>query len=175
MPTSEEVLDSPAPPGRPVVRALGGLAVAGLLASAGYAVLTDDSGTPAAAPPISPAAIGPTETPGASRGAIREVDEGPPLFVRYPNPLEGSWTADTGRLTLVIANTRLTLTDVTHYRSLRFIRVDGHRVHVQPSGVDAEIATYRWHIRGDRLTFRLLERTPDATLRLETLTFRRRA
>jgi hypothetical protein len=104
-----------------------------------------------------------------------EVSEGPPLFVRYPNPLEGSWTADSGRLTLVIANTRLTLTDVTHYRSLRFIRVDGHRVHLQPSGGDGELATYRWRIRGHRLTFRLVERTPDAALRLEELTFYRRA
>jgi hypothetical protein len=136
-------------------------------------VVTDDSGTPAAAPQ----AVRSTSTTAPSRGAIHEVDEGPPLFVRYPNPLEGSWTADSGRLTLVIANARLTLTDTTHYRSLRFIRVEGHQVHVQPSGMDAEgeLATYRWRIRGDVLTFRVLERTPRATLRLEELTFQRRA
>ncbi|MEO6510783.1 MAG: hypothetical protein ABIO16_07320, partial [Nocardioides sp.] len=88
MPLSEEVLTSTPPPERPVLRALGGLAVAGLLAWAGYAVVTDGSGTPAAAPP----ALRSTSTPAPSRGAIHEVDEGPPLFVRYPNPLEGSWT-----------------------------------------------------------------------------------
>lgn len=133
--------------------------------------MTDDSGTPAAAPQ----AVRSTSTTAPSRGAIHEVDEGPPLFVRYPNPLEGSWTADSGRLTLVIANARLTLTDNTHYRTLRFLRVDGRRVHLQPSGVDGEISTYRWRIRGDVLTFRVLERTPRATLRLEELTFQRRA
>ena len=42
-------------------------------------------------------------------------------------------------------------------------------------GVDGEISTYRWRIRGDVLTFRVLERTPRATLRLEELTFQRRA
>jgi hypothetical protein len=134
-------------------------------------VVTDDSGTPAAAPQ----AVRSTSTPAPSRGGIHEVNDGPPLFVRYPNPLEGSWTADSGRLTLVIANARLTLTDNTHYRTLRFLRVDGHRVHLQPSGVDGEISTYRWQIRGDVLTFRMLERTPGATLRLEELTFHRRA
>ena len=48
-------------------------------------------------------------------------------------------------------------------------------MHVTPLGDDAELATYRWRIAGDRLTFRLLERTPEAALRLESLTFHRRA
>jgi hypothetical protein len=135
-------------------------------------VVTDDSGGPVAAPP----AAGPTGTPDPSRRALHENNDGPPLFVRYPSPLEGTWTADSGRLTLVIANARLTLTDTTHYRSLRFIRVEGHQVHVQPSGMDAEgeLATYRWRIRGDRLDFLLLADGADRDLPLQTMTFRRR-
>jgi len=150
-----------------VLRAVVALVVVALVAWTAYPRLTaDDAGTPAAAPP----------PPATSERPVRPVDPGPPQWVRYPSELEGSWTTDSGRLTLVIANARLTLTDTSHYRSLRFIRVAGHRVHVRPSGQDdGELATYRWRIAGDRLTFRLLERTPQAALRLEELTFRRKA
>jgi hypothetical protein len=150
-----------------VLRAGGAVVLVGLLAWAAYArLIGDDPGTPAAAP----------LPPATSEPQARPPSPGPPPWVRYPSPLEWSWTTDSGRLTLVIANARLTLTDTTHYRSLRYIRIAGHRVHVQPSGQGyGELATYRWRIAGDRLTFRLLERTPKAALRLEELTFHRRA
>lgn len=147
--------------------------VLGLVAWGAWVRLAAEPAPPAARPPAS--APSSSVASGAAGEPEVEVSEGPPLFVRYPSRLEGTWTADSGRLVLVVANARLTLTDVTHYRSLRYIRVEGHRVHVQPSGDDAELATYRWAITHDRLTFRLLDRTPDATLRLERLTFHRRA
>jgi hypothetical protein len=145
------------------VRAVVTLVLLGLVAWAVVAKLSGgEDGAPAAAPPSLPsptAAADPTPTP-------------PPPWVRYPNLLEGRWTGDSG-LTLVVDNARLTLTDVTHYRWLRYIRIEGQRLHVRPPSNPDELATYRWRIRGDRLTFRLLERTPRAALRLETLTFRR--
>jgi hypothetical protein len=169
VPTSEEVLAPPERPSRPVLRAVVTLLVLGLVAWAVVAKLSGgDVAPPAAAPPQ------PTPT-SASSTAGDPVVIPPPPWVRYPNPLEGSWTADSGRLTLVVDNARLTLTDVTHYRSLRYIRIEGHRLHVRPPSSDDELATYRWQITGDRLTFRLLERTANAALRLEALTFHRRA
>ena len=51
--------------------------------------------------------------------------------------------------------------------------MSGHRVHVRPSTDRAESATYRWRIRGDRLTFELVETTPKAALQLESLAFHR--
>ena len=169
MPTSEEVLAPPERPSRPVLRTVVTLVVLALIVWAVVAKISDgDLDTPAAAPPQpSPTT---TPSPAGNSGAIP-----PPPWVRYPNPLEGSWTADSGRLTLVVDNARLTLTDITHYRSLRYIRVEGHRLHVRPPSSDDEVATYRWDITGDRLRFRLVERTPKAALRLEALTFHRRA
>jgi len=149
-----------------VLRAVLAVVVAGLLVWAAYARLSgDDATAPAAAPAAAPAL--PAGTPGPTTIP-------PPPWVRYPSPLEGRWTADSGRLTLVVDNARLTLTDITHYRSLRYIRVEGHRMHVRPAADDGELATYRWRIAGDLLTFRLLERAPKAALHLESLTFHRR-
>ena len=142
-----------------MLRAVAAVVLAGLVAWAVFVQLgADDKERAPAAAPLTPRAT-----------AVST----PPPWVRYPSPLEGSWTADSGRLRLVVDNARLTLTDVTHYRWLRFIRVEGHRLHVTPATGEGELATYRWRIRGDRLTFRLLERTPDAALRLEELTFHR--
>jgi hypothetical protein len=169
VPTSEEVLAPPERPSRPVLRAVVTLVVLGLVAWAVVAKVSGgDGATPAAAPPQPT----PTSTP---HPAGNPVAIPPPPWVRYPSPLEGSWTADSGRLTLVVDNARLTLTDITHYRSLRYIRVEGHRLHVRPPSSDDELATYRWQITGDRLRFLLLERTGKAVLRLEELTFHRRA
>jgi hypothetical protein len=152
-----------------VLRAVVAVVLGALLAWAAYGRLTgDDPAAPAAAPAPAPAAADATPGPTVI---------GPPPWVRYPRPRAGEWTADSGRLTLVVANERLTLTDVTHYRSLRYIRVEGHRVHLRPTGAvtkEPDLATYRWQIAGDRLTFSPLTRPHDSALPLESLTFHRR-
>jgi hypothetical protein len=171
VPTSEEVLAPPVRPSRPVLRAVVTLVVLGLVAWGVVAKHSgEETGPPAAAPP-SPAATTSTQPAG------NPTSIPPPPWVRYPNPLEGRWrgAGPVGRLTLAIANARLSLVAAEGDRSVRYIRVEGHRVYVRPVGDDAELATYRWQITGDRLRFRLLERTAKATLRLEALTFHRRA
>ena len=172
MPTSEEVLAPPARPDRPVLRAVVTLVVLALVAWAVVAKISGgDPEAPAAAPP--PPSPTSTSTPAGRPAEI------PPRrrWVRYPNPLEGRWrgAGPVGRLTLAIANARLSLVAAEGDRSVRYIRVEGHRVYVRPIGDDTELATYRWQITGDRLRFRLLERTAKAALRLEALTFHRRA
>ena len=170
MPTSEEVLAPPARPDRPVLRAVVTLVVLGLVAWAVVAKISGgDPVAPAAAP--LPPSVTSTSTPAGSPAQVA-----PPPWVRYPNPLEGRWrgAGAAGRLTLTIANERLALSGGAD-RSERHIRVEGHRVYVRPIGDDTELATYRWQITGDRLRFRLLERTAKAALRLEALTFHRRA
>ncbi len=171
MPTSEEVLAPPARPDRPVLRAVVTLVVLGLVA---WAVVAKVSGGDTDAPAAAPPPPSPTST---STPAGRPMQIPPPPWVRYPNPLEGRWrgAGPVGRLTLAIANARLSLVAAEGDRSVRYIRVEGHRVYVRPIGDDAELATYRWQIRGDRLRFQLLERTAKAALRLEALTFHRRA
>ena len=171
MPSSQEVLAPSAPPSRPVLRAVVTLVLVGLIAWGAVAKISGaDPEPPAAAPPASSPA--PSSFPS---DAPLSLEIAPPLWVRYPNALEGRWRGDgpVGRLTLTIANARLTLTGGSTDRSVRTIRVDGRRVHVAPLGDEGELATYRWRIHGDRLTFRLLERTPKAALRLESLKFRR--
>ena len=169
MPTSEEVLAPPVRQSRPVLRAVVMLAVLGLVAWGVVAKLSGaETGSPAAPP--SPAA---TASP-QPRGNPTSI---PPPWVRYPTPLEGRWrgAGPVGRLTLAIVNARLSLVAAEGDRSVRDIQVEGHRVYVRPIGDDAELTTYRWQIRGDRLRFRLLERPADAALRLEAVTFHRRA
>lgn len=84
-----------------------------------------------------------------------------------------------GRVTLVISNSRLTLYDGTQRQGeartlgFRTITVTGHSLYVRPSTERAESATYRWRIRGDRLTFELVESTPKAALQLESVAFHR--
>ena len=171
MPRSEEVLAPPERPSRPVLRAVVTLVVLGLVV---WAVVAKISGGEVALPAAAPPPPTPTST-STPNPAGNPVVTPPPPWVRYPTPIEGSWTADSGRLTLVVDNARLTLTDVTHYRWLRYIRLEGHRLYVRPPSGDDELATYRWQIRGESLRFRLLERTAKAALRLEELTFHRRA
>jgi hypothetical protein len=171
VPTSEEVLAPPARPDRPVLRAVVTLVVVGLVA---WAVVAKASGEGPGAPTAAPPQSSPSSTP---TPAGRPPLIAPPPWVRYPTPLEGRWrgAGPVGRLTLDIADARLSLIAAEGDRSVRYIRVEGHRVYVRPVGDDAELATYRWQIDGDRLRFRLLERTAKAALGLEALTFRRRA
>jgi hypothetical protein len=155
-----------------VLHAVVTLVVLGLVAWAVVAKLSGDETRSPAAAPRPPAA---TASP---RPAGEPTSIPPPPWVRYPNPLEGRWrgAGPVGRLTtLAIANARLSLVAAGGDRAERFIRVEGHRVYVRPVGDDAELATYHWQIQGDRLRFRLLERTAKAALRLEALTFHRRA
>ena len=179
MPTSEEVLSSPAGPVHPVRRALLGAVGLALL---GWGVVDrlsgpEDPGSPAAAPSSS----GRSGSSSESSSTGRPVVILPPPWVRYPTPLEGRWVGDgaPGPVTLVISNSRLTLFDGTqrqgaaHTLGFRTITVSGHRVHVRTSTDRAETATYRWRIRGDRLTFELVETTPKAALQLESLAFHR--
>lgn len=168
MPTSEEVLAPPAPTSRPALRAVVTLLLLGLVA---WAVVAKMSG----GDPEAPAAAPPPPQPSQSSQASQATDIPPPPWVRYPNPLEGRWlgAGPVGRITLAIANARLSLIAAEGDRSVRYIRVEGHRVYVRPVGDDTELATYHWQIRGDRLRFRLLERTAKATLRLEKQGFLR--
>ena len=179
MPASEEILSSPAAPDHPLRRAvLGALALA-LLGWGVFARLSgpEDPGASAAGP--SPP--GRSASSSESSPTARPVVIQPPPWVRYPTPLEGRWVGDgsLGRVTLVISNSRLTLYDGTQQQGeartlgFRTITVSGHRLYVRPSTDRAESATYRWRIRGDRLTFELVESTPKAGLQLESLAFHR--
>ena len=56
------------------------------------------------------------------------------------------------------------------------IFVDGDRVQLSPIGYPQRMAVYRWDITADRLTFRLLHRTAEASPagRLVSVAFDRR-
>ena len=172
MPSSTEVLASPPPRRRPVLRAAVTLVAVGLVAWALLARLSVGAPeTPAAAPP-----------PPAPRSSPRMVALGPPPWVRYPTPLEGRWVIDeasgqaSSRLTLVIQNTYLDLWQGIGQQqgrplTRRMMFVIGNRVHVHTPGAPGEVVTYRWRISGDRLSLELIDKTPKATAMLAGLTF----
>ena len=176
MPASEEILSSPAVRSHPVRRALLAALALALVGWGAVARLTGDQEpeSPAAAPP-------PPARSSASASDARPVVILPPPWVRYPTPLEGTWvgTGPPGRVTLVISNARLTLSSGTQQRAedrllgFRTFTIAGHRLHVRPSTDRDESATYRWRITRGRLTFQLLETTPEAALRLESAVFHR--
>jgi hypothetical protein len=177
MPTSEEVLSSPSAPVHRARRALLGALGLALL---GW-VLVDKVSGPDSGSSAAPSSLQRSGESSESSSTARPVVIPPPPWVRYPTPLEGRWVGDgsRGRVTLVISNSRLTLLDGTQRQGVartlgsRTITVSGHRVHVRPSTDRAETATYRWRIRGDNLTFELVESTPKAGLPLESLEFHR--
>ena len=160
MPSSEEVLSSPARGRHPVLRSVLSVIAVGLVAWAVVARLSaGDPAAPEAAPP-----------PRAPSTSPRAVPTGPPPWVRYPTPLEGSWVslrAD-GRLNLVISNANLDLWLGTEQRprarllAHRTIIVFGDRVLVRVPGDQNEAATYRWRVEGDRLSLHVVERTPKS-------------
>ncbi len=182
MPSSEEVLASPPPRRRPAVRALVGVLALVLAAWAALAKLSGGgAGEPAVAPLTAPGSPSSSVSSISSSAPARPVVIPPPPWVRYPSALEGRWVGvgAEGLLTLVVSNARLTLFVGTEQRpeartlGLRTITVSDHRVHVRPSTDRGETATYRWRIRGDRLSFELLEATPKAALRLDSVPFDR--
>ena len=172
MPSSAEVLASPPARHRPVLRAVVTLVVVGLFAWGLVARLSaGDPETPAAAPP-----------PPAPSFSPQVVALGPPPWVRYPTPLEGRWVSDeapgqaTSRLTLVIKNTYLDLWQGIGQQqgrplTRRTMFVVGHLVSVHTPGAMDEVATYRWRISGERLSFELIDKTPEAAAMLAGLTF----
>jgi len=155
-----------------VLRAVVTVVVIGLIAWALVARLwAGDPETPAAAPP-----------PPAPSPSLRVVATGPPPWVRYPTPLEGRWVVDeasaqaTNRLTLVIQNTYLDLWQGVGQQqgrplTRRMMFVVGDRVHLHTPGAPGEVATYRWRISGERLSFELVDKTPKAASMLAGLTF----
>jgi hypothetical protein len=178
VPTSEEVLSSPSAPVHRVRRALLGALGLALL---GWVVLDKVSGPDDPGSAAAPSSLQRSGGSSESSSGARPVVIPPPPWVRYPTPLEGRWVGDgsRGRVTLVISNARLTLLDGTQRQGVartlgsRTITVSGHRVHVRPSTDRAATATYRWRIRGDDLTFELVESTAKAGLPLESLAFHR--
>jgi hypothetical protein len=94
--------------------------------------------------------------------------------------MEGRWVSpgSAGQTTLVIHNAYLDLWQgvgqqqgrpLTH----RVMFVSGDRVHVRTPGEPGEVATYEWRIDDDRLTFRLVDRTPKSASMLAGLVFER--
>ncbi|MEO6510505.1 MAG: hypothetical protein ABIO16_05905 [Nocardioides sp.] len=168
MPSSTEVLAAPPPRRRPFVRAVVVAAVVGLGGwglSVGHAA--QDPPRPAAHPPALVATVPP-----------RALPSGPPPGVRYPSRLEGRWVVDgrAGHLFLVIHDTYLDLWQGVGQQqdaptARRFITVLGDRVFVRSSGDPVEAATYRWQRGGGRLTFDLVEQTPEALSLLDGLSF----
>ncbi len=177
MPSSEEVLASPTPQRRPLLRAAVAVVVLGLVASGVVARLSEDDESEA--PAAAPASLVPAAS--SDRPALDPTTVAPPPWVRYPSRLEGHWVGEEGsaRVTLVVSNARLTLWQGTGPQTARTllgyrnITVTGHRVHVRPISDEGETATYRWRLRHEHLTFDLVERTPKAALRLETVRFLR--
>ena len=166
-----EVLAARPPPRRrPVLHAVVTVIVLGLVAWGVVARLSaDGEQAPAASPPP---AVAPSSTPALTLG--------PPPWVRYPTPLEGRWvsTRGPGRTTLLIHNAYLDLWQgVGQQQGLplarRVIVVVGDRVHLRALGDPGEVATYRWRLEGDRLSFRLVERTPQSAAMLAGRTFER--
>jgi hypothetical protein len=153
-----------------VVRAVITVIVLGLVAWPVVARLSvDGEKAPAAAPP-----------PTATSSSTRVQTLGPPPWVRYPTRLEGRWvsTSGSGRTILVIHNAYLDLWQGTGQQqgrplTRRVMVVAADRVHVRPPGDAGEVATYRWRIEGDRLSFRLVERTPKSASMLDGRTFHR--
>jgi len=170
VPSSAEVLASPPPQRRPVLRAVLMALVVGLVVWAVVARLSEgDAETPAAAPP--------QPTPSSS---VHPMPTGPPPWVRYPTPLEGRWVSaeDSGRLTLVIHNAYVDVWQGTGQQqglpvARRTMVVVGDLVHIRPPGDAGEVATYRWRITGDRLTFELVDQTTKSASMLAGRTFER--
>ena len=133
--------------------------VVGLLAWAVAARLSgSDAGVPATLPPVAE----PVSTPGA-------VPTGPPPWVRYPTPLEGSWAraGDGGRLTLVVMNSDLDAWLGTRREPLgrllvhRKIIVVGDQLIVRAPG-ETDAAIYRWRVDGEQLSLRIVDSTSES-------------
>ena len=168
MPSSAEVLAPPPLRRHPVLRAVLTVVVLGLLVWALVARLSaGDEEAPAAAPP-----------PPAASTPSRAVPLGPPPWVRYPTPLEGRWVSvgAPDPVTLVIHNAYVDVWQgIGQAQGLPLLRrvmlVVGDHVYLWTLGARSEVATYRWRISGDRLSFELVEQTPKAPSMLAGLTF----
>jgi hypothetical protein len=167
--SSADVLASPPPHRRPVLRGVLTVVIVGL-AAWGLVVRASEGGTetPAAAPSPPPAAL----------AAPRAVPTGPPPWVRYPTPLEGRWVAAdaSDRVILVIHDTYIDVWQgVGQQQGLplarRIMVVVGDRVQLRTPGDRGEVATYRWRISGERLSFELVDQTPKSASMLARLTF----
>ena len=106
------------------------------------------------------------------------VSTGPPPWVRYPTPLEGRWVAGKGpgRVTLVVSNASFDVVSEVGQRQghptlHRTMVVFGDQVLLRKPGDRDDIATYRWRVTGDRLTFELVRQTPAVPLELAGLDF----
>jgi hypothetical protein len=163
-----EVLTPPPPRSRPVARAVLMLVVIGLAAwGLSVRMSADDPEQPAAAP-----------SPGPASAGSEPLTLGPPPWVRYPTPLEGRWVGagPSGRFTLVIRNAYVDLWQGVGQSqgrpsNRRVMVMVAERVYLWPPGDRDAVATYRWRIVGDRLSFELLEQSPSATATLAGLRF----
>lgn len=170
MPSSQEVLTPPTPRRRPGLRAVLAAAVLALVAWAVVARISADGQQEPAAAPASRTAS--TASPAQPLG--------PPPWVRYPTALEGRWVTEeaAGHVTLLISNAYLDIWQGIGQQqgrplTRRTITVLGNRVYVRTLGDPGEVATYRWRISGERLTFELVEQTPKSPSLLAGLTFDR--
>jgi hypothetical protein len=118
-------------------------------------------------------------SPGAFSTILRPIRIGPPPWVRYATPLEGRWVADggSGRVTLVVKNASFDVWQGVGQRqgmptTHREMIVRDDRVTIHVRGSDEELATYRWRISGDRLTFEPVDPTVEAAALLAGLSFR---
>jgi hypothetical protein len=166
----EVLAPRPPPRRRPLLSAVTMVIVLGLVVWGVVARLsTDGEHPPPAAPP-----------PPAASSSTTALTLGPPPWVRYPTPLEGRWVSTRGprQATLVVHNAYLDLWQGTGQRqglplTHRVMVVVGDRVHVRTPGDPSEVATYQWRIKGQRLTFELVDKTPKSAAMLEGLTFER--
>jgi hypothetical protein len=159
------------------VRAVVAVLVVALAAWGFWVRSNDDDQRPSdVAPPVPTSR--PT-SPGAFSTILRPIRTGPPPWVRYETPIEGRWVADDGpqRVTLVVKNASFDLWQGAGQRqglptTRRTMNVREDRVTIHSPGDDGELATYRWRISGDRLTFEPVEPFPETAALLAGLSFR---
>ena len=128
-----------------------GLGVWGLAVKSGQ----DEPNVPAAAPST------------GTFSTLHPALIGPPPWVRYETPIEGRWVAGagSGKVTLLVRNAYVDLWQGVGQRqgqpsTRRVMVMMGDRVYLRRPGDNDQVATYRWQITRDHLTFELDDEDP---------------